>query len=154
MIMFRSSLDLSMSYLSLKGQPTPRTMKRTRMTNRKPESYSIPMASFLFQSTGAAQILCIALLLVPTLHAADYGTFCNRDVYGSPISVDCVGSLANFPINDYANRWFVEQQLRTAPPQAVWNSFQDPRAPGERQTIVQLPRRVSSGQLDLRCLPF
>ena len=112
------------------------------------------MASFLFKSTGTAQILCIALLLVPTLHAADYGTFCNENVYGNPISIDCIGSLANFPINDNAIRWFVEQQLRTAPPQAVWGSFQDPRSPGERQTIVQLPRRVSSGQSDLRLLPF
>ena len=111
-------------------------------------------ASFLFQSIGAAQILCIALLLVPTLHAADYVTFCNRDVYGSPISIDCIGSVSNFPINDYAIRWFVEQQLRTAPPRAVWNAFQDPRGPEERQTIVQLPRRLSSGQSDLRPLPF
>ena len=111
------------------------------------------MASFLCQSTGAAQILCIALLLVPTLHAADYGMFCNRNVYGSPISIECIGSLANFPINDNAVRWFVEQQLRTAPPQAVWNSFKDPRGP-ERQSIVQLPRRVSFGQSDLRLLPF
>ena len=110
--------------------------------------------SFLSQSTGAAQLLCIALLLAPMLHAADYGTFCNRNVYGSPISIDCIGSLANFPINDYAIRWFVEQQLRTAPPQAVWDSFQDPRRPGERQTIVQLPRRISFGQSDLRFLPF
>ena len=110
--------------------------------------------SFLSQSTGVAKLLCIALLLAPTLHAADYGTFWNRNVYGNPISIDCIGTLANFPINDYAIHWFVEQQLRTAPPQAVWNSFRDPRGPKDRQTIVQLPRRVSFGQSDIRLWPF
>ncbi|KAM0801619.1 hypothetical protein BDR22DRAFT_181607 [Usnea florida] len=128
-------------------------MKRAQVAMGKPRSYSMFAASFLFQSTGAAQILCIALLLVPTLHAADHVTFCNRNVYGSPISIDCIGGVSNFPINDYAIRWFVEQQLRTTPPQAVWNAFQDPRRPEERQTIVQLPRLVSSGQSDLRPLP-
>ena len=112
------------------------------------------LVSFLFQSTGAAQLLCIALLLAPALPAADYETFCNRNVYGNPISTDCIGSLAQFPISDTAIRWFVEQQLRTAPPQAVWNSFQDGRGPAERQTIVQLPRRVSWGQSDVQFLPF
>ena len=102
----------------------------------------------------AAQLLCIALLLAPTLHAADYGTFCNRNVYGDPVSTDCIGSLAQFPISDNTIRWFVEQQLRTAPPQSVWSSFQDARGPAERQTLVQLPRRISWGQSDVQFLPF
>ena len=103
---------------------------------------------------GATQLLCVALLLATMLHAADYGTFCDRNVYGNPISTDCIGSLSNFPINDNAIRFFVEQQLRTAPPQAVWNAFLDTRGPEQRQTIVQLPRRVSFGQSDLRFRPW
>lgn len=72
------------------------------------------------------------------------------DVYGKPISIECFSVLARFPIHDTAVRFFVEQQMRTAPPAATWDSFKDSRPPYHRQTIVQLPKWVSYGQLSFR----
>ena len=104
------------------------------------------MASSLSRRARAARLLYIALSLAQVLYATDNDVFCNAGVYGNPISIQCIGVLATFPIHDTDVRYFVEQQLRTAPPQAVWNAFKDPRPPSEAQAIVPLPKRVSFGQ--------
>lgn len=113
------------------------------------ETVVFSMVALLPQSAWPARLLCLALLWAQALHAADYSVFCNGDVYGNPVSTQCIGALARLPIHDTAVHYFVEQQLRTAPPQAVWNEFNDPRPPSEKQTVVQLPRRISYGQPDL-----
>lgn len=111
------------------------------------------MASSLSRLARTARLFFASLFLAQVLYATDNDVFCNAGVYGSPISTQCIGIFARFPIQDTAVQYFVEQQLRTAPPQAVWNAFRDPRPPGEAQAIVQLPKRVSFGkpilQLDL-----
>lgn len=103
------------------------------------------MSSFHSRAAWAARLLYLALLLTHFLHAADQGAFCNGNVYGSPISPQCVSTLARFPIHDTTVHYFVEQQMRTAPPKAVWDKVIDPRPPNEKQSIVQLPKRVSYG---------
>ena len=108
------------------------------------------MASSLSRPAWAARLLYPALFLAHFLDATDPNIFCNAGVYGNPISAQCIGVLARYPIHDTALHYFVEQQLRTAAPEAVWNIFKDPRPPSQAQAIVQLPKWVSSGQLTLQ----
>ena len=105
------------------------------------------MASPPLPSAWIARLLYLALLLVHGLDAAKYDPYCNSDVFGKPVSTECFNVLARFPIHDTAVRFFVEQQMRTTPPAATWNSFRDYRPTDQRQTIVQLPKWVSYGQL-------
>ena len=105
------------------------------------------MASLALPSAWIARLLYLALLLPKNLDAANYDPYCSGDVYGRPIFVDCFNGLTRFPVHDTAVRFFVEQQMRTAPPAAAWDSFKDSRPPNQRQTIVQLPKWVSYGQL-------
>lgn len=104
------------------------------------------MMSSVAQSALAVCVLLLASLFDPCLHAAAYDTYCNSGVYGKPISVQCIGVLASFPIHDTAVRYFVEQQMRSAPPGATWDAFRDPRPPSGKQAIVQLPKWISYGQ--------
>ena len=104
------------------------------------------MATFLSRLAWAARLLYPVVSLAHVLHATEYGVSCNGRLYGNPISAECISTLASFPIHDTAVHYFVEQQLRTAPPAAVWDGFKDPRPPSEAQTIVQLPKWTSYGQ--------
>lgn len=83
-------------------------------------------------------------LFFPTSQAFSTPT-CN-DIYGSPTQADCTAALASLP-RDTAVHYFVEQQIRTAPPVANWIPFVDH---GERdpQLIVQLPKWWSRGESD------
>lgn len=114
----------------------------------------ISMASSLSRKAWAARLLYPALFLAHVLYATDPDVFCNAGVYGNPVSTQCIGILARFPIHDTAFHYFVEQQLRTAPPEAVWNGFKDPRPPGQAQAIVQLPKWVSFGQPVLQAILY
>lgn len=80
-------------------------------------------------------------LFFPTSQAFSTPT-CN-DINGSPTQADCTVALASLP-RDTAVHYFVEQQMRTAPPVANWIPFVDH---GERdpQLIVQLPKWWSRG---------
>ena len=110
------------------------------------------MAYLTSKSAWIYRLPYLALLLARRLHAANYAPHCNSDIYGKPLSVHCIHTLARFPVHDTAVHYFVEQQMRTAPPAAVWDAFKDPRSPGEKQTIVQLPKWISSGELLFPCL--
>lgn len=89
------------------------------------------MSSSPSRPAWAAWLLYPTLFLAHVLLATDSDVFCNAGVYGNPVSIQCIGILARFPIHDMAVHYFVEQQLRTAPPQAVWNGFKDPRPPSQ-----------------------
>ena len=110
-------------------------------------------ASLPLPSMWIAPLLYLTLLLPHGLHAANYDPYCNSNIYGKPVSIECFNSLSRFPIYDTAVRFFVEQQMRTAPPVAAWYSFKDSRPAGQMQNIVQLPKWVSFGQLSFYALP-
>ena len=103
-------------------------------------------------------MLYLAILLTHGLDAANFDPYCDSDVYGKPDLAECVSVISRFPLQDTAVRYFVEQQMRTAPPVAAWSLFRDLRSPEDRQMIVQLPKWVSYGQLSFlylslsRCL--
>lgn len=107
------------------------------------------MAPVCSQSAWKARLLYPVLLLTHRIYAADDGVFCNGGAYGRPVSVHCINALTKFPIHDTTIHYFVEQQLRTAPPEAVWNECKDPRPASEAQSIIQLPKWISYGQKDL-----
>ncbi|CAD6575631.1 MAG: hypothetical protein ASARMPREDX12_007399 [Alectoria sarmentosa] len=44
--------------------------------------------------------------------------------------------------------------MRTAPPVAVWHKFIDPRPPNAKQSIVQLPKRISYGTCNVALFSF
>jgi hypothetical protein len=75
----------------------------------------------------------------------DASLFCDVDRYRTPISADCMGSLSQ----DMAIRFFVDQQMRTFAPPAVWDQFLDTRPPQSQEKIVQLPKWISYGALSL-----
>ncbi|KAL8961152.1 MAG: hypothetical protein Q9193_002254 [Seirophora villosa] len=70
--------------------------------------------------------------------------FCNGAVYGSPYMYSCLQALGQFPTASDP-RYFVEMQVRSAPPTYVWPAFRDPRGIEFQNTVVQLPRMVSRG---------
>lgn len=84
------------------------------------------------------------LLLLCTVSVVTANPFCDRETYGSPVPADCVDALSRFP-QDTAVRFFVEQQMRTAAPQAIWSQFRDPRIPLFQETVAQLPKFMSKG---------
>jgi len=97
-------------------------------------SYSITFWTFSF---------CLVLVHALSINALP---ICDSGLYGSPTYADCHGAVASIP-QDRAVRFFVEQQLRTAPPQADWTYFSDPRPLEYQQTIAQTPKWWSRGAL-------
>lgn len=73
---------------------------------------------------------------------------CNSVVYGRPIPTDCQKLLSRLP-QDKEVHVFVDQQMRTAPPQADWTYIGDPRPREYQQTLVQLPKWWSHGSCQL-----
>ena len=67
---------------------------------------------------------------------------CNRQVYGSPPMQSCEAALVTIPRNVIV-QYFVEQQLRRQPG-TNWVAFADPRLPGQKQSVVQVPKWWSS----------
>ncbi|KAI4091942.1 MAG: hypothetical protein LQ344_003760 [Seirophora lacunosa] len=74
--------------------------------------------------------------------------FCNGAIYGSPYMYSCLQALGQFPTASDP-RYFVEMQVRSAPPTYVWSAFQDPRGIEFQNTVVQLPRMVSRGDCNI-----
>ena len=94
---------------------------------------------------GQTRLLHLMLSLLTILCIVDARPLCDHDRYGSPASSDCITALSQFP-QDKAVRFFVEQQMRTKPPSAVWQAFQDSRLPQLQEPIIQLPKWMSYGQ--------
>ena len=69
---------------------------------------------------------------------------CDPTRYGIPSQPHCLQALAKFPIDRYT-QYFVEQQMRSAPPDMDYKGFRDPRAPALRMPLVQLPKFMSYG---------
>lgn len=93
-------------------------------------------------------VLELLLLVLPASNAATKPTCSN--IYGSPAPADCAAALAKLP-RDTTIRYFVEQQMRTAPPAADWIPFVDTRG-ALAQPVSQLPIWWSHGRSHLlRC---
>lgn len=91
-------------------------------------------------SLATLAIILSSLLTVATTASP----FCNGATYGSPYMYSCLQALGQFPTASDP-RYFVEMQVRSAPPTYVWPAFQDPRGIEFQNTVVQLPRMVSRG---------
>ena len=63
---------------------------------------------------------------------------CSRHIYGSPRQSTCEAALVGLP-RDTIVQYFVEQQLRRQPG-TNWLAFADPRLPGQKQNIVEVPK--------------
>lgn len=66
-------------------------------------------------------------------------------VYGFPLYSDCTKVLSRLPQDEIVH-FFVEQQLRSAAPQADWPPFEDPRLRKYQQAVVQIPKWWSHGE--------
>lgn len=86
-------------------------------------------------------IFCISLTLVQV----EAFVFCSADIFGFPNYRDCMGALSAVPTDEVV-QFFVEQQLRTGLPEANWVTFVDPRSPGTRREVVQLPKLWNYGR--------
>lgn len=84
-------------------------------------------------------------LFFPTSQALSSPT-CNN-IYGNPFWPDCTAALDKLP-RDTTVRFFVEQQMRTAPPAANWIELVDGRGPYS-QPIAQLPKWWSRGESNI-----
>ncbi|KAL9010335.1 MAG: hypothetical protein Q9173_004719 [Seirophora scorigena] len=111
------------------------------------EMYPFPRRPPLPSPLSLATLAIILSSLLTVTTAAS--PFCNGATYGSPHMYSCLQALGQLPTAPDP-RYFVEMQVRSAPPTYVWPAFQDPRGPQFQNTVVQLPRlvsRVSSSRL-------
>ena len=84
-------------------------------------------------------------LFLPTSQALSSPT-CNN-IYGNPFWADCTAALDRMP-HDSTGRFFVEQQMRTAPPAADWIAFVDGQG-RYPQSVAQLPKWWSRGEFNI-----
>ena len=91
------------------------------------------------------RLACLLLLVLNLLQTRAASYECSIPRYGQPRRSDCGGALSKIPESRTIN-FFVEQQLRTAPPRADWARFEDPRAPRHRYPVKQLPILWSQGR--------
>ena len=89
---------------------------------------------------------CLLLAQVLTANATIY---CSHRAFGRPSIESCKAALEAIPM-DTANRYFVEQQLRTFPPGSDWPPFVDSRPPAEQELVVQMPKFWSYSLFSLR----
>ena len=66
-------------------------------------------------------------------------------MYDSPVMQDCSHALAALPRADASYRYYIEQQLETAPPEFDWQDWKDERPIYLRRKVVQVPRFWSYG---------
>lgn len=64
-----------------------------------------------------------------------------------------MGALSAVPTDEVV-QFFVEQQLRTGLPEANWVTFVDPRSPGTRREVVQLPKLWNYGACNIALLSY
>ena len=91
--------------------------------------------------------LIFGLIAIHTILAKAVSVFCSERLYGTPNYQDCATVWSFIASGDTHARLFVEQQLRTKPPQWDWPSIVDPRSPESRQDIVQVPKLWSHGTM-------
>jgi len=128
------------TYLSLFFPPNFTTStKTTRMTSSSMHCITIQQ-----RPTAGTRLLQLTLLLISIFDIVNANPVCDGDRYGRPDPGDCRVALTQFP-QDKNIRYFVEQSLRSKPPQALWPGFQDDRAVLFQETIVQLPKWMSYG---------
>ena len=97
-------------------------------------------------SNPRASLLAVIILQTALNNASPH--LCSNERYGSPASESCLEAVSKIP-QDRTLRYFVEQQLRTAPPQADWPGFQDSRPVGSKASVMQLPKLWSQGDAAL-----
>jgi len=103
---------------------------------------SSPHKSLPYSTTFWTVSFCLILVYVLSINTYPK---CDSGLYGSPTYADCHDAFSSIP-QDTAVRFFVEQQLRTAPPQADWTYFPDPRPLEYQQTLAQTPKWWSRGE--------
>ena len=94
------------------------------------------------KTSSSVNVLKIAILIFFQLSQVSALGVCNRQVYGSPKMQSCEAALVTIP-RDTIIQYFVEQQLRRQPG-TNWVAFADPRLPGQKQSVVQVPKWWSS----------
>lgn len=67
-------------------------------------------------------------------------------MYNSPVMRDCSYALTALPEADEHYRYYIEQQLQSAPPDSDWHGWNDDRPIQQRAKIVQVPKVWSFGK--------
>jgi len=102
------------TYLSLFFPPNFTTStKTTRMTSSSMHCITIQQ-----RPTAGTRLLQLTLLLIFIFDIVNANPVCDGDRYGRPDPGDCRVALTQFP-QDKNIRYFVEQPLRSKPPQAL-----------------------------------
>ena len=86
----------------------------------------------------SANVLAIALFIFSQLPQVTAFGACSRHIYGTPRVSSCEAALVALP-RDTIVQYFVEQQLRRQPG-TNWVAFADPRPPGQKQRVVEVPK--------------
>ena len=94
------------------------------------------------KTSFSVNVLKIAIFVFFQVSQVTAVGVCNRQVYGSPEIQSCETALVAMP-RDRIVQYFVEQQLRRQPG-TNWVAFADPRLPGQKQKVVQVPKWWSS----------
>ena len=82
-------------------------------------------------------ILAITILVFQVPQVTAFGA-CSRHIYGTPQVSSCEAALVALP-RDTIVQYFVEQQLRRQPG-TNWVAFADPRLPGQKHKVVEVPK--------------
>lgn len=153
-------LDQAVSCFILRFQPSYRVVMAGSITSLHCEIYSFhPQYLAIFSPNVVAPMssphknplhsttfwtFSFCSVLVHVLSSNAYPK-CNGGLYGSPTYADCHHALSSIP-QDTAIHFFVEQQLRTAPPQADWEYFPDLRPLRYQLPHAQTPKWWSRGE--------
>lgn len=108
-------------------------------------------------STSSQLLLWVLLhcsLVVPLVAASGSSYFCSRNMYNSPVMRDCSFALIALPEADEHYRYYIEQQLETAPPDSDWHGWNDDRPIRQRAKVVQVPKVWSYGSCNLALLSY
>lgn len=104
------------------------------------QQHKMEIRSHLAQSLIHAIVFLFQFNLAEGLPDA----FCDRSRYGIPSKSNCYQALARFPIERYT-QYFVEEQLRSAPPNMEYKGFRDARAPAIREPLAHTPKLMFYG---------
>ena len=75
----------------------------------------------------------------------DGWVYCSGMAYNNPDTADCSAALLYLPM-DTTPQWFIEQQIRTALPDADWRPFASVPHPVSPVPLVQMPKLWSHSQ--------
>ena len=93
-------------------------------------------------------LFCYALLLQIVLIDGS-AFFCSKEIYGVPALADCNQAINSLPTTDQSLRYFIEQQLATAPPLSDWHAWRDSRPIEEQRKPIQVPKFWAFGKAHL-----